>query len=130
MIRVGQMAFAQMIRRHKQVNSPEQMGDIIALFNDMEKTQPFSIHSISQYARKEYGILPGDWYNPSQITQILSMLNQNSIQKAMGLSFLVFNSGNLFFDQVIEVMLGTKSVVHCSCEATTKQLICPNCNKA
>ena len=52
MIRVGQMAFAQMIRRHKQVETPEQMAEIINYFNDIDKSQPFSIHNISKYARK------------------------------------------------------------------------------
>jgi len=52
MIRVGQMAFAQMIRRHKGITTPEQMAEIINYFNDVDKTQPFSIHSISKYARK------------------------------------------------------------------------------
>jgi hypothetical protein len=52
MIRVGQMAFAQMLRRHKGITTPEEMAQIINYFNDVDKTQPFSIHSISKYARK------------------------------------------------------------------------------
>ena len=77
------------------------MAEIINYFNDIDKSQPFSIHNISKYARKEFGILPGDWYNPSQISHILSILNQHSLQQELKLSFLVFNSGNLFFDQCI-----------------------------
>lgn len=52
MIRVGQMAFAQMLRRHRAISTAEQMAEIINYFNDVDKTQPFSIHSISKYARK------------------------------------------------------------------------------
>lgn len=55
------------------------MSQIINYFNDVDKTQPFSIHNISKYARKEFGILPGDWYNPSQISHILSILNQHTL---------------------------------------------------
>lgn len=47
----------------------------------------------------------------------------------MGLSFLVFNSGNLFFDQVIEVMLGGKQF-SCECTPKSTKLVCPKCNKA
>ncbi len=80
MIRVGQMAFAQIIRRHKAITDPQQMLEIINLFNDFDKTQPFSIHCISKFARREYGILPGDWYNPSQISHLLSLLNQQQLE--------------------------------------------------
>ena len=52
MIRVGQMAFAQVLRRHQQVSNSEEMSGIINLFNDFDKTQPFSIHSIGRVARK------------------------------------------------------------------------------
>lgn len=130
MIRVGQMAFAQMIRRHKGVGSCVEMREIINLFNDFDKTQPFSIHGISKYARKDFGILPGDWYNPSQISHILAILNQHSLEQSLRLSFLVFNSGNLFFDQVIEVMLAGKPHKPCSCPTAQGQLICTKCNKA
>ena len=101
MIRVGQMAFAQLIRQHLNIKKFNEMGEIVNYFSDFDKSQPFSIHNINRYARKEYGLLPGDWYNPSQICHVLSMLNQAYLQKSLRLSFLVFNSGNLFFDQII-----------------------------
>lgn len=105
MIRVGQMAFAEIIKTHKMINTQTEMREVVELFNDFDREQPFSIQNISKLARKEYGILPGDWYNPSQISHILSLLNQTHLESKLQLSFLVFNSGNLFFDQIIEVML-------------------------
>lgn len=115
MIRVGQMAFAEVMRRHKGICDPEEMLEVIKLFNDFDKNQPFSIHTISKFARREYGILPGDWYNPSQISHILSLLNQQCLEQSLKLSFLVFNSGNLFFDQIMEVMLGGQPPNKCTC---------------
>ena len=52
MIRVGQMALAQIMKRHLGVTSQERMNPIIELFNDVDKNQPFSIHSISKMAWK------------------------------------------------------------------------------
>jgi len=106
------------------------MTEVINFFNDCDKTQPFSIHNISKIARKEYGILPGDWYNPSQISLILSTLNQSYLENKINLSFLIFNSGNLFFDQIIEVMMNGKGVTYCNCPAVKKQLICDKCNNS
>jgi hypothetical protein len=73
--------------------------------------------------------MPGEWYNPSQIAMILSSLNQIYLQKKIKLSFLVFNSGNLFFDQLIEKMMGAKNIVVCDCPMKKNQLICDKCNK-
>jgi len=108
MIRVGQMAFAEMIKTHRKVTDPEEMLEILNLFNDFDKTQPFSIQNISKIARKDFGIMPGDWYNPSQISYILSKLHRNSLQEKEKLAFLIFNTGNLFYDQIIDRMLGHK----------------------
>jgi cysteine protease ATG4 len=129
MIRVGQMAFAQMLRRHRQITTPEQMAEVIALFNDMDKGQPFSIHAISRLARMEYGLMPGDWYNPSQIANTLAALHASALQASLCLSFLVFNSGNLFLDQAIEVMLAGKAP-RCACDPPSSKLVCTKCNKA
>lgn len=57
------------------------------------------------------------------------MLNQCSLQESLGISFLVFNSGNLFFDQVVEVMLGGKQQ-SCECASKNSKIICTKCNKA
>ena len=47
----------------------------------------------------------------------------------MKLSFLVFNSGNLFYDQCVEVMLNGKEQKQCQC-ANKHLIICDECNKA
>jgi hypothetical protein len=52
MIRVGQMAFAEMIKGHKGIKNQEQMKEIIDMFNDCDKTKPFSIQNINKLARK------------------------------------------------------------------------------
>ena len=79
MIRVGQMAFAEIIKTHRMIKTQDEMREVVELFSDFDKGQPFSIQNISKLARKEYGILPGDWYNPSQISHVLSLLNQTHL---------------------------------------------------
>lgn len=75
------------------------------LFSDFDKTQPFTIHKIARMARIDYGLKPGDWYNPSQISFILASLHEKSLAKKMKLDFIVFNSGNLFFDMITKSMV-------------------------
>lgn len=58
-------------------------------------------------------MLPGDWYNPSQISHLLSQLHSQHLQQTDKLAFLVFNSGNLFLDQAAEVMMGKSPACHC-----------------
>ncbi len=130
MVRVGQMAFAQLIRRHKQITSIEAMAEVMEWFNDFDASQPFSIQKISKLARKEFGVLPGDWYNPSQISHILSMITQSALQPSLKLATLVFNSGNLFYDQVVEAMMNGKSVAPCNCPSKANKVVCDICNRA
>ena len=84
-------------------------------FNDFDSSQPFSIQKISSLARKEFGVLPGDWYNPSQISHILASLTQCFLQQKLQLATLVFNSGNLFYDQIVEIMMNGKALAQCNC---------------
>lgn len=72
--------------------------------------------------------MPGDWYNPSQISHILSLLNQKHCEKQEKLSFCIFNSGNLFFDELIEEMIGQK-YKKCECLIEKNDVICVKCNK-
>jgi cysteine protease ATG4 len=52
MVRVGQMLFAQIIKHHKGLkNKTDIINQIIPLFNDFDKNQPFSIHRISGLAK-------------------------------------------------------------------------------
>lgn len=50
------------------------MIEILKYFNDYDSNQMFSIQNISKMAREEYELPPGKWYNPSQISYILSDL--------------------------------------------------------
>jgi cysteine protease ATG4 len=52
MVRVGQMLFAQVIKHHKGLkNKTEIIDEIVPLFSDLDKSQPFSIHKISRLAK-------------------------------------------------------------------------------
>jgi len=51
MVRVGQMLFAQIIKHHQGVNSKEGLLNILSLFNDVDKKEPFSIQNIARLAR-------------------------------------------------------------------------------
>ncbi len=120
MIRVGQMLFAEILKRHKamakETNSEKKLSlqedkkelqEILANFNDFDETAVFSIQNVARVAKKEYNLKPGDWYNPSQIAYILSILyEKRKIKGFEKLSFKVFHSGNLFFDQVRQAMTG------------------------
>lgn len=128
MVRVGQMLFAQVIKHHKKLTEKADILNVISLFNDFDKSQPFSIHKIARLARIEYGLKPGEWYNPSQISFVLSELHKNSIADALKLKFYVFHSGNLFFDVITELMLNSKS--RCDCDEKSNELVCSKCNKA
>lgn len=70
------MMFAQVIKYHKNVTDKSEIVNILSLFSDFDKAQPFSIHRIARLARIEYGLKPGDWYNPSQIAFVLGQLNE------------------------------------------------------
>ena len=56
------------------MKTKEQIKQILALFDDYDEKQIFSIQNISKMAREEYDLLPGKWYNPTQIAFILSDL--------------------------------------------------------
>jgi len=51
MVRVGQMLFAQVIKNHKKLSDKTDILNIISLFSDFDKSQPFSIHRIARLAR-------------------------------------------------------------------------------
>jgi t-SNARE complex subunit (syntaxin) len=52
MIRVGQMAFAEIIKEHKEIKTLEEMSEVIEMFNDFDIASPFSIQNISKIARR------------------------------------------------------------------------------
>ena len=51
MVRVGQMLFAQIIKHHQGIDSKEGLLNILSLFNDVDKKEPFSIQNIARLAR-------------------------------------------------------------------------------
>lgn len=51
MVRVGQMLFAQVIKNHKKIIDKTDILNVISLFSDFDKSQPFSIHKIARLAR-------------------------------------------------------------------------------
>ena len=127
MVRVGQMLFAQVIKHHKRINDKQEMANILNLFSDFDKGQPFSIQKIACRARVEYGLKPGDWYNPSQIAFILAELHEQYLASEIGLKVKVFNSGNLFFDSLAENMFERK--IACKCLEKPTSFVCQKCNQ-
>jgi cysteine protease ATG4 len=51
MVRVGQMLFAQVIKHHRNLTDKTDILNVISLFSDFDKMQPFSIHKIARLAR-------------------------------------------------------------------------------
>ena len=74
--------------------------------------------------------MPGDWFNPSQIAHVLACLQQRHLQATNKLTMVVFNSGNLFFDQLIDAMMAGGEVKNCNCKLAQGKLVCEKCNKA
>ena len=78
-----------------------------------------------------YNLKPGEWFNPSQISNVLSILYEKKCSETDQLRFLVFNSGNIFFDQVIAKMFGEKitlaDIKKCRCKPKTTKFICTEC---
>lgn len=70
------MLFAQILQEHRknQLGILPEKQELLNMFNDVDKSSPFSIQNISKAARKIYNIQPGQWYNPSQIANILAGL--------------------------------------------------------
>ncbi|CAD8148496.1 unnamed protein product [Paramecium octaurelia] len=92
MIRVAQMALAQVIRHYHSFTQPEQLIVLIRHFLDndddeltnfIEQDQkkqvqyyhaPFSIQKIVYHAKIEFKKKPGDWYKPNEILETLYYL--------------------------------------------------------
>ena len=128
MVRVGQMLFAQLIKHHQRITDKEEIVKVLNLFSDFDKKEPFSIHNIARLARIEYGLKPGEWYNPSQIAFILAILHEKYLASEVKMKVRVFNSGNLFFDMLVEAMLSGKGA--CKCEhKNPNNFLCEICNK-
>jgi len=51
MVRVGQMLFSQVLKKHRNLKERADILKIISLFSDYDKSQPFSIHKIARLAR-------------------------------------------------------------------------------
>lgn len=124
------MAFAEIMKEHLLLVNENYMLGIIELFNDCDETKPFSILNVARVAQKIYGLMPGDWYNPSQISYVLAALHHNRLESLQSLTFVIFNSGNLFYDEIAKKMLGN-GASPCTCSNKTKGLlVCGNCHKA
>ncbi|CAK93107.1 unnamed protein product (macronuclear) [Paramecium tetraurelia] len=92
MIRVAQMALAQVIRHYHSFTQPEQLivlirhflddddDELINFIKQDQKNQvqyyhaPFSIQKIVYHAKVEFKKEPGDWYKPNEILETLNYL--------------------------------------------------------
>lgn len=82
MIRVGQMALAnvlirEMLRKYNEFNE-DMVNLFLILFNDNLKGEvgPFSIQNIVPVAHEKYSIAPGNWFRSTTIMMCLDHLNQ------------------------------------------------------
>ncbi|CAD8076068.1 unnamed protein product [Paramecium sonneborni] len=133
MLRVGQMAMAQMLKKHFKNqadkreddydkillafadNDSEECKQFIEFQNKMDKQKdqnflcPFSIQKIAYLAKKEFNIDAGDWYKPNYILFLLEQLhNTIPIRSSENLKLSVFNDSCLFLDQLMNTMFETK----------------------
>ncbi len=109
-MRVGQLLFAEIIKTHQEIIEEQEINKIVELFDDSNQNACFSIRNIAVEAQKEFKLNPGDWYNPSQISFILSKLYYTKLRmKTPNLGFILFNSNSLFYDQIIDEMLEKSS---------------------
>jgi cysteine protease ATG4 len=70
MLRTGQMQLATWLRLHLGEGLPPRR--VMQLLQDSDG--PFGIHEVARVAREEFGLQPGEWYNPSQIMYCLQKL--------------------------------------------------------
>ncbi|CAD8166349.1 unnamed protein product [Paramecium octaurelia] len=133
MLRVGQMAMAQMLKKHLKNhgdkrdedydnillafadNDSQEYKEFIEFINKKEKQKvhnficPFSIQKIAYLAKKEFNLDPGEWYKPNYILFLLEELhNTIPIRASENLKLSVFNDSCLFLDQLMNRMFDTK----------------------
>lgn len=127
MVRVGQMFAAHALVRFLKPTSKEEKAEILKLFSDYDRDELFSIQKIAAVARRDYDLMAGKWYNPSQISYILLDLfrERQDRKQFRGFDFLVLNNATLFYDQLATRMTGRKEV--CSCKKA--RVVCGDCYK-
>lgn len=117
MVRVGQMAFAEGLRRHLietnklPLKKKEDLKHIIQGFFDDDDMSadlaPYSIQKISKIALSEFNLLPGEWYTPIRICYILGLLHNEKkcIPGTEDLKVSVFSSSRpIVFEDILDVM--------------------------
>ncbi|EAR87942.2 peptidase family C54 protein (macronuclear) [Tetrahymena thermophila SB210] len=117
MVRVGQMAFAEGLRRHLVENKKlvvkkkEDLRVIIEGFLDDDQKcidfAPYSIQKISKIALSDFNLLPGEWYTPIRICYILGLLHneRKAIKGTEDLKVAVFSSSRpIVFQDFLERM--------------------------
>ncbi|XP_051912539.1 cysteine protease ATG4D-like [Hippocampus zosterae] len=128
MIRVGQMALAEALRRFfglAEIKDHERLINIIGAFVDHDDGRSergvYSIQKIAEKARKHYRTCPGEWYSPSTISFILKEIHDElPIKNGEGMGFEVFNNSMLYADQLVQAMTGQQA---CDC----RDIICHRC---
>ncbi|KAM3127858.1 hypothetical protein pb186bvf_020048 [Paramecium bursaria] len=136
MIRVGQMALAQVLKKHLKNHGDKRDDELVNIaqaFADDDKNEslqidqylkrtkdepligviifPFSIQKISYLARKDFQLEPGSWYKPNNILYILETLhNSFPIRGSENLRMLVFNDSCMFKQEIVAKMDGRFSI--------------------
>ena len=73
------------------------------------KFPAFGIHNIAKYGKKHLNIKPGEWYGPHMISIVFREICNN--EKPIGNLYIhVCQDGNVFFDQIYDLLKNNQSV--------------------
>lgn len=137
-IRVGQMLFAETLKRHMRDYLNLDISDekIVELFDDMEQfplKSPFSIQQIARTSAEMFNIMPGSWYRFTHVFMIFEQIYKDFAQENIPkLECLLFSDGILFFNQIYEK--NTQYSKCLSCQKVSKEPffdanLCAECKK-
>lgn len=120
MLRVGQMMFAEVLKRNmfsidgkfiKTMldHSHYKICELFADINNAPTNAPFSIHNIAQEALNVLKKEPGIWYTSSNIIHMLSRLVERYDYNfpQMRVKIALFVEGTIFEDQILEKALAS-----------------------
>ena len=133
-IRVGQMMFAEALRRH--FGNSKKLAFTVSLFSDCEldpEIAPFGIQQITPASAHVFKLQPGDWFKFTHVILIFEELCHNFAQKILpDLEFMLFSDGIIFINQIYEKVSGYSGCLLCREAAFDNKFrdkLCENCRK-
>jgi len=133
-IRVGQMLFAEVLKRHlKMKDKPEK---IISFFADCEAdpvVSPFGIQQITIASAVLFNLNPGDWFKFTHVLLIFENLYHNFANETIPeLEFMMFSDGIIFINQIYEKVSSYSECMDCrksKFELSFREKLCEKCRK-